>query len=80
MAKLLKKLDDVFVFSDAKRVAIEKIMDTKLFWRIYFWWEIRKAAKRRIKRGHSLLDPHGHPDKSRQCDAETYWENRHNGT
>ena len=26
------------------------IMGTKIFWRIYFWWEIRKAAKRRKQR------------------------------
>jgi hypothetical protein len=25
----------------------EYIMDTKLFWRLYFWWGIRQARKRR---------------------------------
>jgi hypothetical protein len=24
------------------------MMDTKLFWRLYFWWGIRQAGKRRI--------------------------------
>jgi len=24
------------------------VMDTKLFWRLYFWWGIRQARKRRI--------------------------------
>jgi hypothetical protein len=23
------------------------LMDTKLFWRLYFWWGIRQARKRR---------------------------------
>ena len=26
------------------------LMDTKLFWRLYFWWGIRQAHKRRIAR------------------------------
>ena len=25
-----------------------RAMDTKLFWRLYFWWGIRQARKRRI--------------------------------
>ena len=33
-------------------------MSTKLFWRLYFWWHIRKAAqerKQRIKDGRGPL-------------------------
>lgn len=26
------------------------IMDTKLFWQLYFWWHMRKAAKNRKQR------------------------------
>ena len=46
--KLLKTLDNIFAISDAKRVLVRGIMDTKLFWRLYFWWGIRQARKRRI--------------------------------
>ena len=45
-------------------------MDTKLFWRLYFWWEIRKARKRRIAREEK--------QKSMpQLDTEQYWEMVH---
>ena len=33
-------------------------MKTKLFWRLYFWWGMRKAAKerkKRIKEGRGTL-------------------------
>ena len=33
-------------------------MSTKLFWRLYFWWGIRQAAKerkQRIKEGKGTL-------------------------
>lgn len=26
------------------------IMDTKLFWRIYFWYQLREAKKNRLQR------------------------------
>lgn len=45
-------------------------MDTKLFWQLYFWWEIRKARKRRIEREEK--------QKSMpQLDTEQYWEMVH---
>lgn len=48
----------------------EYIMDTKLFWQLYFWWEIRKARKRRIEREEK--------QKSMpQLDTEQYWEMVH---
>ena len=48
-----------------------RIMDTKLFWRIYFWWGIRQARKRRIAWEAEL--------KTRpQLDTEQYWEKVHN--
>ena len=46
--KILKTLDDIFAVSDAKRVIIASVMDTKIFWRLYFWWGIRKAKQRRL--------------------------------
>lgn len=67
MKKFAVILDDVFAFSDAKRVLIEKIMDTKLFWRIYFWWGIRQARKRRIENEKRIAA------LSKMTDEE-YWE------
>ena len=32
------------------------IMDTKLFWNLYFWWGIRQAHKRRIAREAELAN------------------------
>ena len=28
----------------------KRIMDTKLFWRLYFWYKIRQARKARLQR------------------------------
>ena len=50
MKKFLKKIDDVFAVSDAKRGLVSGIMDTKLFWRVYFWYQLREAKKRRLQR------------------------------
>jgi hypothetical protein len=50
MKKFLKKIDDVFAVSDAKRVLVSSIMDTKLFWRLYFWYQLREAKKHRLQR------------------------------
>lgn len=33
---------------DIKKHIKERIMDTKLFWRLYFWWGIRQAKQRRL--------------------------------
>lgn len=65
--KLLKTLDNIFAVSDAKRVIIAGIMNTKTFWRLYFWWGIRKAKQRRLaneKRISSLP----------KLTNEEYWE------
>ena len=48
----------------------EYVMDTKLFWRLYFWWEIRKARKRRIER-------ETRQKTMPQLDTEQYWEMVH---
>ena len=47
------------------------IMDTKLFWRVYFWWEIRQARKRRLVR-------EAKKKTMPQLDTEQYWEKVHN--
>ena len=47
------------------------IMDTKLFWRLYFWWGIRQARKRRIAREAKQKN-------MPQLDTEQYWEKVHN--
>jgi hypothetical protein len=48
----------------------EYIMDTKLFWRLYFWWGIRQARKRRLAwEAHQKTLP--------QLDTEQYWESVH---
>ena len=47
------------------------IMDTKLFWRIYFWWGIRQARKRRIAWEEKQKN-------MPQLDTEQYWEKVHN--
>lgn len=48
----------------------ERIMDTKLFWRLYFWWEIRQARKRRIAREEKQKT-------MPQLDTEQYWDMVH---
>ena len=45
-------------------------MDTKLFWRLYFWWEIRQARKRRIAR-------EAKQKTMPQLDTEQYWDMVH---
>lgn len=45
-------------------------MSTKLFWRLYFWWGIRQARKRRI----------AWEEKKKtfpQLDTEQYWDMVH---
>ena len=45
-------------------------MQTKLFWRLYFWWGIRQARKRRL----------AWETKQRsmpQLDTEQYWDMVH---
>ena len=48
----------------------QKAMQTKLFWRLYFWWGIRQARKRRLAwetKQKSLP----------QLDTEQYWDMVH---
>lgn len=47
------------------------LMDTKLFWRLYFWWDIRQARKRRLAREAKQKN-------MPQLDTEQYWEKVHN--
>ena len=47
------------------------LMDTKLFWRLYFWWSIRQARKRRLAREAKQKN-------MPQLDTEQYWEKVHN--
>ena len=49
----------------------QRIMDTKLFWHLYFWWEIRQARKRRLAR-------EAKKKTMPQLDTEQYWEKVHN--
>jgi len=46
-------------------------MDTKLFWRLWFWWGILQARKRRIER-------EAKQKTMPQLDTEQYWEKVHN--
>ena len=56
-------------------------MDTKLFWRVYFWWSIRQARKERISRGYDLINPHKKYDPNTiKISIDEYWENKKNGT
>ena len=43
------------------------MMGTKLFWKLYFWWGIRQARKRR-------LAWEAHQKSMPQLDTEQYWE------
>jgi hypothetical protein len=31
-----------------KTILIDRMKETKLFWKLYFWWGIRQARKRRL--------------------------------
>lgn len=45
-------------------------MDTRLFWRLYFWWGIRQARKRRLAwEAYQKTLP--------QLDTEQYWDMVH---
>ena len=68
--KILNTLDNVFAISDAGRVLRMGIMDTKLFWRIYFWWGIRQARLRRLKNEKRLAN-------LPKMTTEEYWESKH---
>jgi len=46
-------------------------MDTKLFWRLYFWWGIRQARKRRIAHEAEIA-------KRPLMTNDEYWEKVHN--
>ena len=49
----------------------KRIMGTKLFWRLYFWWSIRQARKRRLAREAELA-------KRPLMTNDEYWEKVHN--
>ena len=46
------------------------LMDTKLFWRLYFWWGIRQARKRRIAWEAEVA-------KRPAMDNDDYWDMVH---
>ena len=46
-------------------------METKLFWRLYFWWGIRQARKRRLAREAKMA-------KQPPMTNDEYWEKVHN--
>jgi len=46
------------------------LMDTKLFWRLYFWWGIRQARKRRIAQEAEVA-------KRPAMDNDDYWDMVH---
>ena len=46
-------------------------MQTKLFWRLYFWWGIRQARKRRLAREAEIA-------KRLLMTNDEYWEKVHN--
>lgn len=48
----------------------EYIMETKLFWRLYFWWGIRQARKRRLGREAEMA-------KRPPMTNDEYWEMVH---
>lgn len=47
-----------------------RLMDTTLFWRLYFWWGIRQARKRRIAREAEIA-------QRPQMDTDEYWASVH---
>ena len=49
----------------------KRIMETKLFWRIYFWWGIRQARRRRLAREAKMA-------KQPPMTNDEYWEKVHN--
>ena len=54
-----------------KKQLREYIMSTRLFWKIWFWWGIRKAMKeRKIKEAKDAKKP--------QMTNDEYWEKVHN--
>ena len=53
-----------------KKILTDRMMETKLFWRLYFWWGIRQARKRRIAREEKQKS-------TPQLDTEQYWEMVH---
>lgn len=48
----------------------EYIMETKLFWRLYFWWGIRQARERRLAREAEMA-------KRPPMTNDEYWEMVH---
>ena len=46
------------------------LMDTKLFWRLYLWWGIRQARKRRLAQEALVA-------KRPAMDNDDYWDMVH---
>ena len=64
--------EEVFMIPDFKREGKRLIMDTKLFWKLWFYFGIIKARKRRIASEKKLAN-------APKVTLEEYWENKKNG-
>ena len=53
-----------------KTILIDRMKETKLFWKLYFWWGIRQARKRRIARETEM-------SKRPQMTNDEFWETVH---
>ena len=50
-----------------KKILTARMMETKLFWRLWFWWGIRQAGKRRKAREAEMA-------KRPRMTNDEYWE------
>jgi len=53
-----------------KTILIDRMKETKLFWKLYFWWGIRQARKRRIARETEM-------SKRPPMTNDEFWETVH---
>ena len=49
---------------------IPSLKETKLFWKVYFWWAIRQARKERLQREAKKAS-------RKPMDTDEYWEDYH---
>jgi len=50
-----------------KTILIDRMKETKLFWKLYFWWGIRQAGKRRKAKEAEMA-------KRPRMTNDEYWE------
>ena len=53
-----------------KKILTDRMMETKLFWRLWFWWGIRQAGKRRKAKEAEMA-------KRPLMTNDEYWESVH---